>query len=422
MVALFDTAGRVDLELEGFEAIPAGDRFLLLRIGGRWSLGEGVPAPAPRLVLQHGSKRERFDVLPGTEGDYGSDWWAGFAVPLGAAETVNRYWLEAGDEARYPLPAPIHRELLDGRQPQIVVRGGRPYLLVAAGLMAAALIPLSAPSQAGADEVPVDPAVPPAPTAVTAPVTVPTVTAPPPAQTAEVPGVARVKPVATPKKKAAAPKRAPKKQAPKKPKAAPAKQVTPTAPAKAFTDPTPHVTHTPSPLLARFAIPPFLLPIYQAAAVQYDVPWEVLAAINAVETDYGRNVALSSAGAQGWMQFMPSTWSQYGVDANFDGRRDAGNPADAIFAAARYLSAAGASQNLHRAIYSYNHADWYVDMVLAKSRALKHLPEGAVSALSGLAYGQFPVPGSHVRYTHAIHGWVSAAGRGDRRATLITAP
>src|SRR3954468_1249551 len=179
MVALFDTAGRVDLELDGFEAIPAGDRFLLLRIGGRWSLAEGVPAPAPRLVLQHGSKRERFDVLPGAEDDYSGEWWAGFAVPLTAADSVSRYWIEAGDEARSPLPAPVHRELLDGQAPQIVVRGGRPYLLVAAGLMAAALIPLSAPTNAGADETPGDPAVPPA---VTAPVTVPTVTTPPPAQ------------------------------------------------------------------------------------------------------------------------------------------------------------------------------------------------------------------------------------------------
>src|SRR4051794_14018311 len=176
MVALFDTAGRVDLELEGFEAIPAGDRFLLLRIGGRWSLGEGVPAPAPRLVLQHGSKRESFDVLPGTEGDYGSDWWAGFAVPLGAAETVNRYWLEAGDEARYPLPAPTHRELLDGSRPQIVARGGRPSPLVAAGRMAAALIPLSAPTAANADDaVPAEPVPAATPPAVTAPpTTVPT--------------------------------------------------------------------------------------------------------------------------------------------------------------------------------------------------------------------------------------------------------
>src|SRR4051812_13187720 len=260
MVALFDTAGRVDLELDGFEAIPAGDRFLLLRIGGQWSLAEGVSAPAPRLVLQQGSRRERFEALPG-EDDYSGDWWAGFAVPAAAAEKVNRYWLEAGDEARYPLPAPVHRELLDGQRPQIVVRGGRPYLLVAAGLMAAALIPLSTPSSAGADEVPTNPGVPASPPAVTAPVTVPTVAAPPaqPAAAPVVPAVAPPpKPAAAKAPKARKAKKAAAKPSPSR-KAAPAAQVTPTV--HAGLDPTPQVTHTPSPLLARFAIPPFLLPI-----------------------------------------------------------------------------------------------------------------------------------------------------------------
>ena len=77
-------------------------------------------------------------------------------------------------------------------------------------------------------------------------------------------------------------------------------------------------------------MPLFLLPIYQAAGIQYGIRWEVLAAINEIETDYGRNLNVSSAGAVGWMQFMPSTWKTYGVDANKDqpqgpvqpGRRD----------------------------------------------------------------------------------------------------
>src|SRR4051794_14493080 len=90
----------------------------------------------------------------------------------------------------------------------------------------------------------------------------------------------------------------------------------------------------------KFRIPPFLLPIYQAAGIQYGVRWEVLAAINEIETDYGRNLNVSSAGALGWMQFMPATWKQYGVDANEDGVRDPYNPVDAIFATARYLKAA----------------------------------------------------------------------------------
>src|SRR5262249_48478762 len=115
--------------------------------------------------------------------------------------------------------------------------------------------------------------------------------------------------------------------------------------------------HRPSPALVRYAVPPFLLPIYEAAAVQYDVPWEVLAAINSVETDFGRNVAVSSAGALGWMQFLPTTWGPYGVDANLDGKLDPDNPADAIFAAARYLHAAGATSDLSGAIHVYNHAD-----------------------------------------------------------------
>ena len=95
-----------------------------------------------------------------------------------------------------------------------------------------------------------------------------------------------------------------------------------------------------------FRIPPFLLPIYQAAGIQYGVRWEVLAAINEIETDYGRNLNVSSAGALGWMQFMPATWQAYGVDANQDGKRDPFNPVDAIFAAARYLKAAGAEQDV----------------------------------------------------------------------------
>jgi hypothetical protein len=84
----------------------------------------------------------------------------------------------------------------------------------------------------------------------------------------------------------------------------------------------------------KFRIPPFLLSIYQAAGVEYGIRWEVLAAINEIETDYGRNLNVSSAGALGWMQFMPATWKAYGVDANGDRKKDPYNPVDAIFAAA----------------------------------------------------------------------------------------
>jgi hypothetical protein len=140
-----------------------------------------------------------------------------------------------------------------------------------------------------------------------------------------------------------------------------------------------------------FQIPPFLLPIYQAAGIEYDVPWQVLAGINEIETDYGRNLSVSSAGAVGWMQFLPSTWAKYGVDATGSGYADPYNPADAIFAAARYLSAAGASHNLARAIYSYNHAWWYVQSVLLRARLIGGMPQGLVGALTGLVEGHFPI-------------------------------
>jgi hypothetical protein len=91
------------------------------------------------------------------------------------------------------------------------------------------------------------------------------------------------------------------------------------------------------------------------------------------------------------MQFMPSTWKQYGVDANGDGRRDPYNPVDAIFAAAKYLKAAGGDTDLRRAIFAYNHADWYVDSVLMRARIVGGLPTDLVGSLTGLTEGRFPV-------------------------------
>ena len=94
------------------------------------------------------------------------------------------------------------------------------------------------------------------------------------------------------------------------------------------------------------------------------MPWQVLAAINKIESDFGRNMGPSSAGAVGWMQFMPDTWLRWGMDANGDGLADPWNPDDAVFAAARYLAAAGAHDDISRAVFAYNHAQWYVDEVL----------------------------------------------------------
>jgi Transglycosylase SLT domain/Peptidase family M23 len=155
--------------------------------------------------------------------------------------------------------------------------------------------------------------------------------------------------------------------------------------------PGPAPVGVPNFVINKFRIPPFLLPIYQAAGVQYGIRWEVLAAINEIETDYGRNLNVSSAGALGWMQFIPSSWRTYGVDANQDGQKDPYNPVDAIFAAGRYLKAAGGEKDLRRAIFAYNHADWYVDSVLMRARLIAGMPADVIGSVTGMTQGHFPV-------------------------------
>ena len=115
-------------------------------------------------------------------------------------------------------------------------------------------------------------------------------------------------------------------------------------------------------------IPAELMALYQQAEADYGVPWSLLAAINSVESDFGKNVGPSSAGAQGPMQFMPDTWKEFMVDGNHDGRKDVMDPADAIPGAAKLLKKSGAPDDLRKAVFAYNHADWYVDKVLALAR------------------------------------------------------
>ncbi len=147
-----------------------------------------------------------------------------------------------------------------------------------------------------------------------------------------------------------------------------------------------------------YRIPLFLLPIYQAAAVQYDVPWQILAAINEIETNYGTDLSVSTAGAVGWMQFEPSTWLQYGVDALNAGYADPYNPVDAIFAAARYLHAAGASKDMRTAILAYNHSAEYADSVLLRAKLIAAYPGAVIATLTGLVNGRPPVTGKHIAW------------------------
>ena len=131
-----------------------------------------------------------------------------------------------------------------------------------------------------------------------------------------------------------------------------------------------------------FPGPRYLLPIYHAAGLQYDIPWSVLASINEIETGFGQNQGPSSAGAMGWMQFIPSTWAAYGVDANSDGVINPADPVDAIFAAAKYLDAAGGAKELSRAVFAYNHANWYVARVLQRAAEFQRMSPDLLAALT----------------------------------------
>ena len=107
-----------------------------------------------------------------------------------------------------------------------------------------------------------------------------------------------------------------------------------------------------------------LVAYYREAEAKFGVGWYYLAAIHLVETRMGRIRGLSSAGAQGPMQFMPPTWAAYGEG-------DVNNDRDAIMAAARYLKASGAPGNMQRAIFAYNRSNFYVNAVIAYAEAIK---------------------------------------------------
>ncbi len=111
-----------------------------------------------------------------------------------------------------------------------------------------------------------------------------------------------------------------------------------------------------------------LLGHFREAERRFEVDWEVLAAVNYVESKFGRVVSASSAGAQGPMQFIPSTWARYGMGG------DVHDPHDAILGAASYLRASGAPADYPRALYAYNPVPEYVDAVTRYARRIARDP------------------------------------------------
>jgi soluble lytic murein transglycosylase-like protein len=111
-------------------------------------------------------------------------------------------------------------------------------------------------------------------------------------------------------------------------------------------------------------LPTVLLRLYREAEARFGVSWEVLAAINFVESAFGKVRSDSAAGAQGPMQFLPATWAAYGLGGNVQ------DPHDAIMAAANFLRASGAPRDITRALWRYNPSPAYVDAVLRYARQI----------------------------------------------------
>lgn len=97
-----------------------------------------------------------------------------------------------------------------------------------------------------------------------------------------------------------------------------------------------------------------LLAAYRDAEAAFGIPWQYLAAVNLVETGFGRIRGTSTAGAQGPMQFLPTTWEAYGAGGDIEDTHDA------IMGAARYLAANNGERDIDNALYRYNNSDRYV--------------------------------------------------------------
>ena len=131
-----------------------------------------------------------------------------------------------------------------------------------------------------------------------------------------------------------------------------------------------------------------LLSYYREARRRFGIPWPVMAAVNFVESAFGRMRNSSAAGAQGPMQFIPSTWRAYGMGG------DVNDPHDAIMGAANYLRASGAPGDLTGALYAYNPSDLYVRAVLAYADRIRRDRDAFLSYYSWQVFVRLPEGGT----------------------------
>ena len=141
----------------------------------------------------------------------------------------------------------------------------------------------------------------------------------------------------------------------------------------------------PRPIRVGAALSPARLrSFYEEGQRRFGIPWHVLAAVNLVETNFNRNRNVSTAGAQGPMQFIPSTWRAYGMGG------DIRDPHDAIIGAANYLRASRGRSNLRRALFAYNHSTLYVDAVLRLSARIRVAERNYVTLWSWQVFQRTP--------------------------------
>lgn len=155
---------------------------------------------------------------------------------------------------------------------------------------------------------------------------------------------------------------------------------------------------------AQREIPQDLVPKYIEAAEKYKVPWSLLASIHKQETSFGRTTApgdparegmISSANAQGPMQFTPETWQDFGVDGDGDGKADIWNETDAIHSAANMLrdTLNKNGGDMRKAVLRYNRSGTYADQVLERSTA--YADNTASASFPGMGTIMFPLPPPH---------------------------